>query len=190
MNGWTSGAISGIVATAAMTLAMNALYRRLPREERYPLPPAEITAEVARRAGLPRQSTVETTQLAHFAYGAAAGALYGAVKGPGRGNVAEGAAYGVGVWTASYLGWIPAVRILKPATRHPLRRNALMLAVHLVWGGSLALCNRLAEGASPPERETAPASLPHAGPAASAPRRNAPRTRSYAGRYPRHGAGG
>ncbi|HAE50229.1 MAG: hypothetical protein CMO30_07955 [Tistrella sp.] len=42
------------------------------------------------------------------------------------------------MWAASYLGWIPAARILKPATRHPWRRNLLMIAAHLVWGASLA----------------------------------------------------
>jgi hypothetical protein len=26
------------------------------------------------------------------------------------------------------------MRILKPAISHPARRNALMLAVHLIWG--------------------------------------------------------
>jgi hypothetical protein len=49
----------------------------------------------------------------------------------------KGAAYGVAVWTGSYLGWIPTLGLLKPATRHPAERNALMLAAHLVWGAAL-----------------------------------------------------
>lgn len=41
------------------------------------------------------------------------------------------------MWVASYLGWIPASRRLKAATRHPARRNGLMLIAHLVWGAAL-----------------------------------------------------
>lgn len=39
-----------------------------------------------------------------------------------------------GVWTVSYLGWVPALGLLTPAGRHPSRRNARMIAAHLVWG--------------------------------------------------------
>jgi uncharacterized membrane protein YagU involved in acid resistance len=53
-----------------------------------------------------------------------------------------GAAAGLAVWLASYMGWIPAVHILEPATRHPARRNALMIAVHLVWGAGTAAALR------------------------------------------------
>ena len=46
----------------------------------------------------------------------------------------SGPASGVAVWLASYMGWIPAVGILEPAPRHPVRRNGLMIGAHLVWG--------------------------------------------------------
>ncbi len=49
-----------------------------------------------------------------------------------------GVSYGIGVWTLSYLGWIPAARILTPSHRHPLRRNLLMMAAHVIWGLTLA----------------------------------------------------
>jgi uncharacterized membrane protein YagU involved in acid resistance len=45
-----------------------------------------------------------------------------------------GAAAGGAVWLTSYMGWIPAMGLLKPATAHPLRRDAAMLAAHLLWG--------------------------------------------------------
>ena len=35
------------------------------------------------------------------------------------------------------MGLLPAAGILKPATEHPARRNALMIASHLVWGAAL-----------------------------------------------------
>ena len=36
------------------------------------------------------------------------------------------------------MGWIPAFGMLKPATGHPARRNAVMIAAHFVWGWSTA----------------------------------------------------
>ena len=43
---------------------------------------------------------------------------------------------------ASYLFWLPGMGILKPATLHPRRRNALMLGAHLVWGAATAVAMR------------------------------------------------
>ncbi|RVJ68654.1 hypothetical protein CN171_25130 [Sinorhizobium meliloti] len=37
----------------------------------------------------------------------------------------NGPAYGLAIWAASYLGWIPAAGILTPATKHPMSRNLL-----------------------------------------------------------------
>ncbi|HYG54267.1 MAG TPA: hypothetical protein VD965_03110 [Burkholderiales bacterium] len=135
------GALAGLAATAAMTLAMGALWRRLPRRERYPLPPREITSTLAARTGIERhldeRQRVDATLLSHFAYGAGAGALFPVLAR--RASVPRGIAYGLGVWAASYLGWLPAMRVLRPATQHPAARNALMLAAHVVWGAMLAI---------------------------------------------------
>ena len=142
------GALAGIVGTAAMTSAMRLLHRRLPPSERYPLPPREIMERLIPDAGRTARSETgrqQATLVAHFGYGAAAGALYAAAGG-GRGPLA-GAAYGVAVWGASYLGHLPALGILEPAVRHPLRRNALMIAVHLVWGATMAASLRELEAA-------------------------------------------
>jgi uncharacterized membrane protein YagU involved in acid resistance len=54
----------------------------------------------------------------------------------------SGAVGGLGIWLGSYLGWIPAASILKPATDHPRRRNLLMLAAHVVWGAATAAAMR------------------------------------------------
>jgi len=117
---------------------MARLHRRLPAAERYPLTPREIVDKVADelRVELGEQAARDTTIAAHFAYGAACGALLGAAHP--RAKAATGAAAGVGVWLFSYLGWIPALGILKPATEHPGRRNLLMLGAHLGWGAATA----------------------------------------------------
>jgi hypothetical protein len=127
------GGIAGFVATLAMTSAMRRMHSKLPAKERYPLPPRELTDRVvAPPAGL----APELTLAAHFAYGAGCGALLAAVN-PRMGRV-SGALAGGGIWLASYMGWIPAFGLLKPATAHPRRRSLVMLGAHFAWGWSTA----------------------------------------------------
>ena len=142
------GLISGVVATGAMTTAMIAWHRRLPPHERYPLPPREITMKLARRAGVADKMDSETrsaaTLLSHFGYGGAAGAIYGAISDEVRAPaVVKGIAAGLLLWTASYLGWLPGTGVLTPATKHPGRRNLLMIGAHVVWGASLGLTTEM-----------------------------------------------
>ena len=136
------GAIAGFAGTMAMTSAMRRLHRRLPPEERYPLTPREIVDSTAEAAGaeLPNEAAKDLTTAAHFAYGAACGAIVAAMNpNPSK---RLGAAAGVAVWLASYMGWIPALNVLEPATKHPPRRNLLMIGVHLVWGSATAAAMR------------------------------------------------
>jgi hypothetical protein len=147
------GALAGVAATAGMTAAMGRLDRLLPEPDRYPLPPREIVDRAGLapdrdgRGGAVREADgrgAAAAMLAHFAYGAATGMAFAA---QGRRSAASGALYGVAVWAASYLGWIPAARILRPAFRHPPARNALMLGVHALWGALLSLSLREIEAA-------------------------------------------
>lgn len=139
---WTSmcrGALAGFVATVPMTVAMELMRRQLPASERYPLPPREITMEVAEEAGVKEQMNeperIGATLVAHFGYGAAVGALYAPLaRKSSLPPALEGAAYGLAVWAGSYLGLLPAMNILRPATEHPPRRTALMITAHLIWG--------------------------------------------------------
>jgi hypothetical protein len=127
------GGIAGFVATMAMTSAMRHLHKRLPGKLRYPLPPREI---VDRVVAPPPAMAPDLTLLAHFAYGAGCGALIAAANP--RIDRVTGAIAGGGIWLASYMGWIPAFGVLKPATSHPLRRDAVMFGAHLVWGWTAA----------------------------------------------------
>jgi len=147
------GAAAGFAATGPMTWSMEMLHRRLPDHEQDPLPPREITERVAEEVGVKQEldepGRFWLTLASHFCYGSAAGALYGPLRGtlPVPPPV-EGAAYGLAVWAGSYLGLLPALGILAPATHHPARRNGLMIAAHLVWGASLgAFADALAQAA-------------------------------------------
>ena len=136
------GAIAGFAGTLAMTAAMRRMHEQLPRPERYPLTPREIIDSTADAVDVPlgNEAAKDVTTAAHFLYGAASGAVLG-VANASLGPVAGGAA-GVGVWLGSYMGWIPAVGLLKPANDHPPRRNLLMLAAHIVWGVATAKAMR------------------------------------------------
>lgn len=148
-----AGAIVGGGATYPMSKVMEALEGKGVAEKGKggtvgggdPLPPREITVRLARRVGLrlTEREKQTATYAGHYAYGAAAGGLYGMLFPIGTGvarGVAQGAAYGLGVWGVSYLGWLPLVGLMKPATRHRPRRVRLMILAHLVWGGVLGGC--------------------------------------------------
>jgi putative membrane protein len=140
-----SGAVAGLVATAPMTAAMKIMKKQLPWYEQYPLPPKQITMSIGRKMGHykqhfePLQSSL--SWLSHFGYGAAAGTVYAFVTRPFKKipGIVKGMIFGLLVWAAGYLGWLPAFGIMRPAHKQPLRRTALMIAAHLIWGGVLGL---------------------------------------------------
>jgi uncharacterized membrane protein YagU involved in acid resistance len=146
------GAAGGFVGTIPMTILMRSAERKLPPDEQYALPPKRIATHLADAAGVEddpahvKELDPEwdaKTYAGHFAYGTTTGAAFGAMwsVAPSPPSVAvgigTGIAYGLGVWAASYLGWLPAVGLHPPATREPASRNALMIAAHVVWGATL-----------------------------------------------------
>jgi uncharacterized membrane protein YagU involved in acid resistance len=138
------GAVAGLIATVPMTIAMLLMHRRLPWHQRYPLPPRQIVGNMAHKAGvrqhLDNKEARGATLAAHFGYGAATGALFAPVsRALPVPRVVGGIAYGAAVWSVSYLGVLPALGILPPATKHPAERNALMILAHVIWGATLGL---------------------------------------------------
>ena len=138
-----AGCFAGLLATVPMTMAMVRIHRQLPRRQRYALPPRIITDGVAARLPISERILPQPgpgrALAAHFAFGAATGGLYGVATAKMRvkPGLTSGVAYGLGVWTASYLGWVPAAGLMPPATRQPTQRNVMMIAAHIVWGAAL-----------------------------------------------------
>ena len=136
-----AGAASGLAATVPMTLVMEALFRRLPWSERYPLPPRKVTMQAAEILGLRDQldeaQRHAVTLSAHLAYGAAMGAIYSLTTRHILSGSVGGALYGLGVWAGNYLAMLPTTGLHPRAAREPFERNLLMLAAHLVWGAAL-----------------------------------------------------
>src|SRR5687767_1533344 len=101
-----AGAVSGLAATAPMTIFMEAAFPELPLFQRYPLPPRGITMRVAEQLGIKHEMD-ETqrkalTLASHFGYGAAMGSIYAAAAQRYLPGPLGGAAFGLGVWAASY----------------------------------------------------------------------------------------
>lgn len=139
-----AGAIAGLIATVPMTLAMLAMQRVLPRREQQRLPPEQVTSDLVQRSGLrrafPRKHDGTLAWVLHFAFGTGAGALYAGLS-PGGPLPAwlRGPTYGVLVWVGAYFGWLPSLQLHGHGAEQTWRRNALMLAAHLVWGGTLGV---------------------------------------------------
>jgi uncharacterized membrane protein YagU involved in acid resistance len=139
-----SGAFAGLVATVPMTVLMGALKGRLPREEHRPLPPREIVANLLRSTDLDRRDERALTWIAHLGFATTTGGIWGALAKELRlESPLGGIAYGLAVWSMSYLGWLPASGLMRPATRQSSGRNVLMISAHVVWGATLATVGKI-----------------------------------------------
>jgi uncharacterized membrane protein YagU involved in acid resistance len=125
-----------------MSVSMVIGWMLLPEREKYPLPPRLITGKITKQLGiknrLSEDELVVLTVLSHFGYGALFGSIYANfAQKLAMPPAVKGAFAGLGLWVGSYLGWLPALGILRPATQHPWRRNLIMIAAHLIWGATL-----------------------------------------------------
>ena len=135
------GAAAGALATVVMSAFMLAAQRAGLMSK---LPPKRIT-EAALDATGARAATGERTlnvlsAAAHVGFGAAAGALFGlghrSLRLPIHPAI-QGALFGTGVWTVSYMGWVPALGIMPPAHRDEPGRPEAMLVAHWIYGAAL-----------------------------------------------------
>lgn len=143
--GAVCGAAAGLVATVPMTVVMEALRAALPAEQHRRMPPREIVDRTIDKtientgegAQLDRKDRVALTTLAHLAFGAAAGAIYGATVDRRRSSVLNGVAYGLGVWAIAYGVGLPSLGLHPAAARDTNDRNEVLVASHMVWGAVL-----------------------------------------------------
>jgi len=136
LEGKIAGSIAGAIATVPMTAVMRAFDH--PQE----LPPRVIAENAAGGAmqDLDEETRDKISMTAHFSFGAAAGAGYGALAGQtGLPPAAEGALYGIALWGGSYLGVMPAAGLYQPATEDKASRTLMMIGAHVVWGATLGL---------------------------------------------------
>lgn len=134
-----AGTVAGFIATVPMTIFMLLMHSLLPRWQKSALPPEEITEEMAERAQIDlKQDKVKLLSLslvAHFSYGASMGSLYALLtRKISLPAVLKGTLFGLVIWTASYLGWLPLGRFSSAAPEETLQRNLLMIVAHVIWG--------------------------------------------------------
>ncbi|HEX2913892.1 MAG TPA: DUF6789 family protein [Chloroflexia bacterium] len=153
------GWLAGLTATVPMSVAMAGMQQKLPLWERYALPPKLVTIRLLHRFGLFKQmkkSERNTLSLIdHFGFGALMGGLYAALaaKIPLHPTL-KGPLFGLAVWFGSYMGVLPALGILRPASQNPWRRSLLMIVAHLIWGLTLGLLTDWWQGQKQKEAET------------------------------------
>lgn len=141
------GAIDGAKAGAAATVPMGATLRLglMATDTSQRVPFSAVMKSIERKVGVHVDEPVHDAAAwaGHVASGAAFGALFGAAtsllpaqaRSPAK-DAAWGAVFGLGLWAASYLGWLPAPGVLRFAKRGPAALNATNIAAHLVWGGA------------------------------------------------------
>ena len=135
-----SGAGAGVVATLAMSVPMVLAGERGDMGE---LPPKRIVRTALGRAGT--TDTSEESQdviatLSHLAFGASGGAAFALAQRSLQlplPSTVQGMAFGLGVWAASYKGWIPALGALPDADDDRADRRRTMIGAHLVYGAVL-----------------------------------------------------
>lgn len=154
MNAIVRGALAGTAATGFMSVAMAA--GRATGLLGKP-PPKHITERVEEEAGvrhkLSEPAFLSSWLLAHAGYGAAAGALFGLGRRllPSS-DIAAGLLYGGLVWSVSYLGLMPGLKLYPwPGEDRPSRQG-VMIAAHAVYGVALALIHRRLGGQEPRAR--------------------------------------
>jgi uncharacterized membrane protein YagU involved in acid resistance len=138
-----TGALAGCAATVPMTVVMADLDQAPPRPPKHSFPPRQIAeealVEVSLEHDLPEPAKKQLTALAHFGFGSAMGAGYSLL--PEKYLIQQpftcGITFGLAVWATSYLGLLPSLNSEAAATEETPRRNAVMIAAHIVWGATL-----------------------------------------------------
>ncbi len=151
MDAIVRGALGGLVGTAAMSAAMAA--DRALGWMTGEVPPRKIARRAEEAVGiaqhLPRPAFEASWVVQHFAYGAAAGAVYECLgrKAGRREPMPAGPAYGAAVWAASYGGAMPLVGLYPPPWDDRRERIVMIFVHHLVYGTALAATCRWLRGA-------------------------------------------
>ncbi len=140
------GAAAGFTATVPMTIVMEGLRTALPREQFRRIPPREIVDRTVAKTGegehVDEGDRRVITTAAHFAFGTAAGALYGALIHSRRSSAATGIAYGLAVWALAYGVGLPSLGLHPAATDDTKDRNEVLIGSHVVWGAALGILAR------------------------------------------------
>ena len=146
------GAMAGFTATVPMTITMEALRAVFPQEQQRRTPPREIVDRTVDKTGegarVDATDRFVITTAAHFAFGAAAGGVYGLLADSRRSSPLAGITYGLAVWALAYGIALPALGLHRAADEDTNDRNGVLIASHIIWGATLGALARYNQRAS------------------------------------------
>ena len=140
------GALAGGVGTATMTAAMAAA--QAAGMMAGDVPPRRVAGNLEEalgvRVALPGPAFEASWVAQHFAYGAAAGAVYTVARQRlgGAEPLVAGPLFGIALWAFGYAGWAPLTGLYPWPTEEPRRRVATEVVSHLIYGAATALAER------------------------------------------------
>jgi hypothetical protein len=137
-------AARGLVAAMAMT-GVRTVTAAIGAEEKSP-PEAIVEKHVPIVQRLPQRHRQALTELAHWAYGAGGGAVFGLLPGRVRTHPAMGPAYGLTVWL-SFETVIAPVLGVQHARQHSVLWRAVVALDHILYG--IVVAGRLAPERGP-----------------------------------------
>jgi uncharacterized membrane protein YagU involved in acid resistance len=109
---------------------------------------AQAVAEHTIDRPLTRDELAVAAPAVHYAFGAAMGAVYGALAEVSPAVRAwSGASWGTAVWIAADEIAVPSLGLSKPNTDYPLEAHAQAFAAHIVYGVTTELVRRAVRAA-------------------------------------------
>ncbi len=130
-KGILAGVVAGLVATAAKTMAEK-LYP--PRTHGEPEPPAALAEKLAGHS-LDGATKAVASEGIHWAFGAAAGAAYGAVAEFYPAITAkDGVSFGLMLMSLTHRTALPALGLSAPTEDQTPREQTSEAATHIVYG--------------------------------------------------------
>jgi hypothetical protein len=141
-NSLVRGALAGMAGTMAMWTMQMGSQKYLPgtlepvREDPGAFMVEKAESAVPGTAGDRIPEVVEGVlgQSLHFGYGTMLGTLYTALRPDADNALLDGLALGLGTWAVGYLGWVPAVDLAPPATKHEPQQLVGSLTRHAIYG--------------------------------------------------------
>jgi len=140
------GAVAGAIATAPQSAVVWGLravgvYKRQAPPERVA---EHLTDATVGRENVPDEWFTPVMLAQHVGFGAACGAVFGALTAVVRPTTVAGVLAGLAIWKASYDGWIPATGIMPPPEKDEEGRQVTMVVAHIAYGLALgAIVDRL-----------------------------------------------
>ena len=137
----TLGALAGLAGTMALQ-AVRAADKQLMPSSSPPIKkdPGEFMMKQAKRA-LPRSKRLLSKKLEAagskflaIGYGMTFGAVYAAARPKTRQILVEGTMLGLVTWAAGYVGWLPALGLMRPVWKQKPNQIATPVAEHALYG--------------------------------------------------------